>query len=44
VLQEKKVAQFAAYGSLMRHFSFSSKIIYDVSNQKKIQHYTKSGL
>ncbi len=33
-LQEKEVAQFAACGSFMRHFSFSSKIIYDASNQK----------
>jgi hypothetical protein len=29
------VAQFAVCGSFMRHFSFSSTIIYDASNQKK---------
>jgi hypothetical protein len=34
-LQEKEVAQSAACGSFMRHFSFSSTIIYDASNQKK---------
>jgi hypothetical protein len=34
-LQEKEVAQSAAYGSFMRHFSFSSTIIYNASNQKK---------
>jgi hypothetical protein len=34
-LQEKEVAQSAACGSFMRHFSFSSMIIYDASNQKK---------
>ncbi len=33
-LQEKEVAQSAACGSFMRHFSFSSTIIYDASNQK----------
>jgi len=35
VLQEKEVAQSVTYGSFMRHFSFSSMIIYDTSNQKK---------
>jgi hypothetical protein len=44
-LQEKEVAQSAACGSFMRHFSFSSTIIYDTSNQKIIiQHYTESDL
>jgi uncharacterized phage-like protein YoqJ len=43
-LQEKEVAQFAACDSFMCHFSFSSTIIYDASNQNKIQHYTESGL
>jgi hypothetical protein len=33
MLQEKEVAQSMAYGSFMRHFSISSTIIYDASNQ-----------
>jgi hypothetical protein len=35
VLQKKEVAQSVACGSFMHHFSFSSMIIYDVSNPKK---------
>jgi hypothetical protein len=39
------VAQSAACGSFMCHFSFSSTIIYDASNQlKKNQNYTESDL
>jgi hypothetical protein len=34
-LEEKEVTQFVACGSFMCHFSFSSTIIYDASNQKK---------
>jgi hypothetical protein len=33
MLQEKEVAYFTAYGSFMHHFSFSSTIIYDSSNE-----------
>jgi len=40
--KEKEMAQCAAYGSFMHPFSFT--IIYDTSNQKKIQHYIKNGL
>ncbi len=43
-LQEKEVAQSAACGSFMRHFSFSSTIIYDTSNQKKIQRKDLGGI